>query len=182
MIIFLIPLNVSALTDETSQELLTKALGSEGVFGSNEWNQPHASAYTTLRNSGGDLVGVIHVTASQYYVESPLLYEFLNEQPGIENVTVEGMQYEMKNIPVEYNLHPDFCFDQQGVEQVLEYSGMGNIHDLCFFYTFTSKLDASFEVKNQKHRITAFSGLHHGFLTEGGDRINMNWTALIPIN
>jgi len=81
----------------------------------------------------------------------------------------------MKVIPAELNIHPAFCFDQKGM-------GQGNIHDLCFFYTFTSKLDASFEVKNQKHRITAFSGLHHGFLTEGGDRINMNWTALIPIN
>ena len=81
----------------------------------------------------------------------------------------------MKVIPAEFSIHPAFCFDQKGM-------GQGNIHDLCFFYTFTSKLDASFEVKNQKHRITAFSGLHHGFLTEGGDRINMNWTALIPIN
>ena len=182
MIVFLIPLNVSALTDETSQELLTKAFGNEEVFGSNERDQPHASAYTTLRNSNGDLVGVIHVTASQYYVESPLLYEFLNEQPGIENITVEGTQYEMKNIPVEYNLHPDFCFEQQGVEQELQYSGMGNIHDLCFFYTFTSQLEATFEVENQKHRMTVFRGMHHGYIIEGGDRLSMNWTVLVPIN
>ena len=173
MIIFLIPLNVSALTDETLQEWLMDTSVSELVSIEYE-NQPHASAYVTLRNSSDELVGVIHVTASQY-LEHPIFYAFLNEQPIIENVTIEGMQYEMKVIPVEFNVNPAFCFDQKGV-------GQGNIHDLCFFYTFTSQLGASFEVKNQKHRITAFSGPHHGFLTEGGDRINMIWTALIPIN
>ena len=172
MIIFLIPLNVSALTEEAWQEWLK---GDINYRVNIEYeNQPHAYAYIALRNSNGELVGVSHVTASQY-LEHPIFYAFLNEQPVIQNVTIEGTQYEMKVIPAELNIHPAFCFDQKGM-------GQGNIHDLCFFYTFTSKLDASFEVKNQKHRITAFSGLHHGFLTEGGDRINMNWTALIPIN
>ena len=173
MIIFLIPLNVSALTDETLQEWLMETSDSELVAIEYE-NQPGASAYVTLRNSSGELVGVTHVTASQY-LEHPIFYAFLNEQPVIENVTIEGMQYEMKVILVEFNVNPAFCFDQKGV-------GQGNIHDLCFFYTFTSQLDASFEVKNQKHRITAFSGLHHGFLTAADDRINMIWTALIPTN
>ena len=173
MIIFLIPLNVSALTDEALQEWVVEISGME--LASIEYeNQPRASAYITLRNSNGELVGVTHVTASTY-LDHPIIYAFLNEQPVIENVTIEGTQYEMKVIPMEANIHPSFCFDQAGM-------GQGNIHDLCFFYTFTSKLDASFEVKNQKHSFTAFSGLHHGFLTEGGDRINMIWTALIPIN
>ena len=180
MIIFLIPLNVSALTDETLQEWLMETSGSE-LVNIEYANQPHASAYITLRNSNGELVGVTHVTASQY-LEHPIFYVFLNEQPVIENVTIEGMQYEMRIIPVEFNIPPAFCFDQKGVGQRGQYSGMGNIHDLCFFYTFTSQLDATFEVENQKHRITTFSGLHHGFITEGGDRINMNWTALIPTN
>ncbi|HIA97343.1 MAG TPA: hypothetical protein EYO14_03640 [Candidatus Nitrosopelagicus sp.] len=172
MIIFLIPLNVSAISEEAWQEWLK---GDINYRVNIEYeNQPHAYAYIALRNSNGELVGVSHVTASQY-LEHPIFYAFLNEQPVIQNVTIEGTQYEMKVIPAEFNIHPAFCFDQKGM-------GQGNIHDLCFFYTFTSKLDASFEVKNQKHRITAFSGLHHGFLTEGGDRINMNWTALIPIN
>ena len=172
MIIFLIPLNVSAISEEAWQEWLK---GDINYRVNIEYeNQPHAYAYIALRNSNGELVGVSHVTASQY-LEHPIFYAFLNEQPVIQNVTIEGTQYEMKVIPAELNIHPAFCFDQKGM-------GQGNIHDLCFFYGFASKLDASFEVKNQKHRITAFSGLHHGFLTEGGDRINMNWTALIPIN
>ena len=173
MIIFLIPLNASALTDEALQEWVAEISGMELTSIEYE-NQPHASAYVTLRNSNADLVGVIHVTASQY-LDHPIFYAYLNEQPVVENVTIEGMQYEMKVIPVEFNVNPAFCIDQKGV-------GQGNIHDLCFFYTFTSQLDASFEVKNQKHRITAFSGLHHGFLTAADDRINMIWTALIPTN
>ena len=172
MIIFLIPLNVSAISEEAWQEWLK---GDINYRVNIEYeNQPHAYAYIALRNSNGELVGVGHVTASQY-MEHPIFYAFLNEQPTIENVTIEGTQYEMKVMEYEKNIHPASCFDQKGM-------GQGNIHDLCFFYTFTSKLDASFEVKNQKHRITAFSGTNHGLLAEGGDRINMIWTVLIPIN
>ena len=82
MIVFLIPLNVSALTDETFQEWLMGTEGSayqectaEAASGIQvdcgleltnieHENQPHASAYVTLRNSNGDLVGVTHITAS----------------------------------------------------------------------------------------------------------------------
>ena len=173
MIIFLIPLNASALTDEALQEWVAEISGMELTSIEYE-NQPHASAYVTLRNSSGELVGVTHVTASQY-LEHPIFYAFLNEQPVIENVTIEGTQYEMKVMEYEKNIHPASCFDQKGM-------GQGNIHDLCFYYWFTTNLDATFEVENQKHRITAFSGTNHGLLAEGGDRINMIWTVLIPIN
>ena len=172
MIIFLIPLNVSAISEEAWQEWLK---GDINYRVNIEYeNQPHAYAYIALRNSNGELVGVGHVTASQY-MEHPIFYAFLNEQPTIENVTIEGTQYEMKVMEYEKNIHPASCFDQKGM-------GQGNIHDLCFYYWFTTNLDATFEVENKKHRITAFSGTNHGLLAEGGDRINMIWTVLIPIN
>ena len=172
MIIFLIPLNVSAISEEAWQEWLK---GDINYRVNIEYeNQPHAYAYIALRNSNGELVGVSHVTASQY-MEHPIFYAFLNEQPTIENVTIEGTQYEMRVMEYEKNVHPASCFDQKGM-------GQGNIHDLCFYYWFTTNLDATFEVENQKHRITAFSGTNHGLLAEGGDRINMIWTVLIPIN
>ena len=172
MIIFLIPLNVSAISEEAWQEWLK---GDINYRVNIEYeNQPHAYAYIALRNSNGELVGVSHVTASQY-MEHPIFYAFLNEQPVIENVTIEGTQYEMKVMEYEKNIHPASCFDQKGM-------GQGNIHDLCFYYWFTTNLDATFEVENQKHRITAFSGTNHGLLAEGGDRINMIWTVLIPTN
>ena len=172
MIIFLIPLNVSAISEEAWQEWLK---GDINYRVNIEYeNQPHAYAYIALRNSNGELVGVGHVTASQY-MEHPIFYAFLNEQPTIENVTIEGTQYEMKVMEYEKNIHQASCFDQKGI-------GQGNVHDRCFYYWFTTNLDATFEVENQKHRITAFSGTNHGLLAEGGDRINVNWTALIPIN
>ena len=172
MIIFLIPLNVSAISEEAWQEWLK---GDINYRVNIEYeNQPHAYAYIALRNSNGELVGVSHVTASQY-MEHPIFYAFLNEQPVIENVTIEGTQYEMKVMEYEKNIHPASCLDQKGM-------GQGNIHDLCFYYWFTTNLDATFEVENQKHRITAFSGTNHGLLAEGGDRINMIWTVLIPTN
>ena len=172
MIIFLIPLNVSAISEEAWQEWLK---GDINYRVNIEYeNQPHAYAYIALRNSNGELVGVGHVTASQY-MEHPIFYAFLNEQPVIENVTIEGTQYEMRVMEYEKNIHPASCFEQKGM-------GQGNIHELCFYYWFTTNLDATFEVENQKHRITAFSGTNHGLLAEGGDRINMIWTALIPTN
>ncbi len=171
MIIFLIPLNASALTEEMLQEWLLSCCELVWI---EDKNQPHAYGYNLLRNSNGELVGVIHVTASQY-LDNPLFGAFLNEQPVIENVTIEGTQYEMRVMEYEMNIQPASCFAKKGI-------GQGNILDLCFYYWFTTNLDATFEVENQKHRITAFSGTNHGLLAEGGDRINMIWTVLIPIN
>ena len=119
MIIFLIPLNVSAISEEAWQEWLK---GDINYRVNIEYeNQPHAYAYIALRNSNGELVGVGHVTASQY-MEHPIFYAFLNEQPTIENVTIEGTQYEMKVMEYEKNIHQASCFDQKGI-------GQGNVHD-----------------------------------------------------
>ena len=171
MIIFLIPLNASALTEEMLQEWLLSCC--ELVLIEDK-NQPHAYGYNLLRNSNGELVGVIHVTAAQY-LDNPLFDAFLNEQPVIENVTIEGTQFAVSVFQTEVNNDPAHCFDQKRM-------GQGNLHDQCFFYTFETKLDATFAANNLMHRITAFSGLHHGFLSEAGDRISVNWTALIPTN
>ena len=171
MIIFLIPLNASALTEEMLQEWLLSCCELVWI---EDKNQPHAYGYNLLRNSNGELVGVIHVTAAQY-LDNPLFGAFLNEQPVIENVTIEGTQFAILVLQAEVNNHPAFCFDQKGM-------GQGNLHDQCFFYTFETKLDATFTANNLMHRITAFSGLHHGFLSEAGDRIGVSWTTLIPTN
>ena len=169
--IFLIPLNVSAINDETLRAWMLETTDNELVKIEDE-NQPHASTYVTLYNKNGELVGVSHVTAS-LYLEHPVLYAFLAEYPVVDNVTIGEAQYEMKSIPAKLNIDPDFCFDQKGM-------GQGNIQDVCFFYTFTSDLDISFQVDNQKDSTPAFRGLHHGFLTESGDVISMVWTVLIP--
>ena len=171
MIIFLIPLNANALTEEMLQEWLLSCCELVKI---EDKNQPHAYGYSLLRNSNGELVGVVHVTASEH-LDNPLFDAFLNEQPVIENVTIEGTQFAISVFQAEVNNHPAFCFDQKGM-------GQGNIHDQCFFYTFRTQLEATFTANNLTHRITAFSGLHHGFLSEAGDRINVSWTTLIPAN
>ena len=171
MIIFLIPLNASALTEEMLQEWLLSCCEFDRI---EDKNQPHASAYITLRNSNGELVGVIHVTASRY-LDNPLFGAILNEQPVIENVTIEGTQFAISVFQMEVNNHPAFCFDQKGM-------GQGDMNGQCFFYTFNTKLNATFTADNLMHKVTAFSGLHHGFLSEVGDRISVSWTTLIPTN
>ena len=171
MIIFLIPLNASALSEEMLQEWLLSCCELVWI---EDKNQPHAYGYNLLRNSNGELVGVIHVTASQY-LDNPLFGAFLNEQPVIENVTIEGTQFAILVLQAEVNNHPAFCFDQKGM-------GQGDVNGKCFFYTFETNLDATFTANNLMHRVTAFNGLHHGFLSEAGDRISVNWTALIPTN
>ena len=108
MIIFLIPLNASALTEEMLQEWLLSCCELVWI---EDKNQPHAYGYNLLRNSNGELVGVIHVTAAQY-LDNPLFGAFLNEQPVIENVTIEGTQFAVSVFQAEVNNDPAFCFDQ----------------------------------------------------------------------
>jgi hypothetical protein len=171
--VFLVPLNASAITDETLQKWALETSDSE-LTDIDDTSQPHASAYAVLRNGNGELVGVSHVIASQY-LEHPVLYAYLDEHPLVENVTIEGTQFEMKTIPMTFNISPDQCSNKKG-------AGQGNIHDACFFYSFSTGLGMSFEVQNQKHSVTGFSGLHHGIIFESGDRINMIWNTLVPTN
>ena len=173
IVIFLIPLNASAITDDTLREWMLQTSTQKLVTIEDE-NQPHASAYITLYNNNGELVGVSHVNASRY-LEHPVLYAFLNEHPTVENVTIGETQYKMKSIPIKLNVNPDFCFNTTGM-------GQGNIHDLCFFYHWQTQMDVSFDVENQKYNTSVFRGLHHGFLAESGDVINVVWTVLIPVN
>ena len=122
MIIFLIPLNASALTEEMLQEWLLSCCELVWI---EDKNQPHAYGYNLLRNSNGELVGVIHVTASQY-LDNPLFYAFLNEQPVIENVAIEGTQFAVSVFQIDVDNHPDFCFNKIGM-------GQGIINGKCFF-------------------------------------------------
>ena len=171
MIVLLIPLNASALTEETSQPWLFLTFITELVNIADE-NQPHASAYVTLRNSNDELVGVTHVTATRFLAD-PLFYELFNIHPEIENVTIEGKQYQtVSSIPIEQLIDADCNNAAQ------KKSGYGNIHDICFFYSFESGLAIPFESK----LVTLFEGQHHGYVVEEGDRINTIWTTLIPIN
>jgi hypothetical protein len=145
-------------------------------------NQPQASAYITIRNSNGDLVGVNYVTATEY-LEHPLFYHLVNETHVSKNVTLEGIQYQMLDLITTSEFIDGDC--NNAAQRV---TGYGTINDVCFFYSFGSELSAQLGVIDPEnmivddYNVSLFHGLHHGFIVEEGDTISIVWTTLIPIN
>ena len=179
MAVLLVPLNVNALTPETLQLWLSEIDANEMTLIKDD-NQPHASAYITIRDSDGSLVGVSHVTATSY-LEHPLFYEFV-EKSASKNVVFEGTQYQMLDLIIT-----DEFIDADCNNAAQKRMGYGTINDVCFFYSFSSDLSTTWGVTNLEntvdyHDVTMFSGLQHGFIIEEGDTVSMGWTTLIPIN
>lgn len=181
MIILLVPLNANALTVETFEQLMSE-IDVGGMTLIKDKNQPHASAYITIRNSNGDLVGVNYVTATEY-LEHPLFYHLLNERNVSKNVTLEGTQYQMLDLVTTSEFIDADC--NNAAQRI---TGYGTINDVCFFYSFGSDFSAILGVIDPEnvavdgYNVSLFHGLHHGFIVEEGDTINMVWTILIPIN
>ena len=181
MIILLVPLNANALPVETFEQWMSE-IDVSGMTLIKDKNQPHASAYITIRNSNGDLVGVNYVTATEY-LEHPLFYHLLNERNVSKNVTFEGTQYQMLDLIATSEFIDGDC--NNAAQRV---TGYGTINDVCFFYSFGSELSAhlgAIDPENMivdDYKVSLFHGLHHGFIVEEGDTISMVWTTLIPIN
>ena len=181
MIILLVPLNANALTVETLEQWMSE-IDVGGMTLIKDKNQPHASAYITIRNSNGDLVGVSYVTATDY-LEHPLFYHLLNERNVSKNVTLEGTQYQMLDLVTTSEFIDADC--NNAAQRI---TGYGTINDVCFFYSFGSDFSALLgaidpeNVAVDGYNVSLFHGLHHGFIVEEGDTISMVWTTLIPIN
>ena len=181
MIILLVPLNANALTVETLEQWMSE-IDVGGMTLIKDKNQPHASAYITIRNSNGDLVGVNYVTATEY-LEHPLFYHLLNERNVSKNVTLEGTQYQMLDLVTTSEFIDGDC--NNAAQRI---TGYGTINDVCFFYSFGSDFSARLGVIDPEnmtvdgYSVSLFHGLHHGFIVEEGDTISMVWTTLIPIN
>ena len=181
MIILLVPLNANALTVETFEQWMSE-IDVGGMTLIKDKNQPQASAYITIRNSNGDLVGVNYVTATEY-LEHPLFYHLLNERNVSKNVTLEGTQYQMLDLVTTSESIDADC--NNAAQRI---TGYGTINDVCFFYSFGSDFSAILGVIDPEnvtadgYNISLFHGLHHGFIVEEGDTINMVWTILMPIN
>nr|AIF13670.1 hypothetical protein [uncultured marine thaumarchaeote KM3_63_D09] len=182
VIILLVPLNANALTVETLQQWLLEAAVSEMVKIKDK-NQPYASAYTTIRNSNGDLVGVSHTTASQH-LEHPLFYAFINDRDVSENVTFKGTQYQMLDLMPTKEYFDADC-NGNAFQQKM---GYGIINDVCFFNSFASELHGKWSIADLEdmvvddYTISMFRGLQSGFIVEEGDTLNLTWAVLIPIN
>tara|TARA_B100001105_G_scaffold130852_1_gene104772 strand:+ start:140 stop:685 length:546 start_codon:yes stop_codon:yes gene_type:complete len=181
MIILLVPLNANALTVETLEQWMSE-IDVGGMTLIKDKNQPQASAYITIRNSNGDLVGVNYVTATEY-LEHPLFYHLLNERNVSKNVTLEGTQYQMLDLVTTSEFIDADC--NNAAQRI---TGYGTINDVCFFYSFGSDFSARLGVIDPEnvavdgYNVSLFHGLHHGFIVEEGDTISMVWTTLIPIN
>ncbi len=181
MIILLVPLNANALTVETLEQWMSE-IDVGGMTLIKDKNQPQATAYITIRNSNGDLVGVSYVAATEY-LEHPLFYHLLNERNVSKNVTFEGTQYQMLDLVTTSEFIDADC--NNAAQRI---TGYGTINDVCFFYSFGSDFSALLGVMDPEnmavdgYNVSLFHGLHHGFIVEEGDTINMVWTTLIPIN
>ena len=94
-IIFIIPIS-SAYSQEDKLDIAITEIPFEELEYIEELGDPHASAYVTIRNSNGDLIGVSHVHASRY-LEHPIVPMFLDYHETIETFTIENMKFGKPN-------------------------------------------------------------------------------------
>jgi len=129
---------------------------------------PHASAYVTIRNYNGDLVGVSHVHASRY-LEDPILPLFLDYYETIETFSIENQNFEMKKIELDLPVKEEHClFDREFFP--------------CYYYTFVTALGISWEEDGERVNKYGFRGLNHAYIAEDGDTLEVVWKVLWPKN
>ena len=129
---------------------------------------PHGSAYVTIRNSNGDLVGISHVHASRY-LEHPILPLFLEGYETIETFSIENQVFEMKKVQMDLPIKEKHClFDREFLP--------------CYYYTFSTALGISYEIDGEYFSKYGFRGLNHAYIAEAGDTVQVNWKILWPKN
>ena len=176
MIIFLVPLNASAGTDEPLDNI------------ADDSPNPYVSAYLTLHNRHGELVGAIHfntILSNNNPVFSPPFTIPLSENLVIKEVCNTSMntcvptQYQA-SLPIQTKLPVDADCNNAAQESL----GYGNIYDTCFFYAFNTDFTPLLTntETGESFRTKLWESLHHGFVVEVGDTVTINWTILIPRN
>jgi len=178
LIIFLVPLNVSVLADETTVT-------------STEIQMPTDESYSKLsfviRNSNGELVGIINSTtpivseSANRLTEPELHTKMLPNVPAfpvIEMVKIDGKQHQ-KSLPVrtEQILDADNCDD--GTKSHLK-NGIFERNGVCYFYSSTVHASFGYLIQNNDNLIHTFAGPHHGFILEYGDSVKTLWTIFVP--
>ena len=129
---------------------------------------PHASAYVSIRNSDGDLVGISHVHASRY-LEHPILPLFLEGYETIETFSIANQNFEMKKVEMDLPIKEEHClFDREFFP--------------CYYYTFSTALGISYQIDGEYVSKYGFRGLNHAYIAEAGDTIEVVWKVLWPRN
>ena len=130
---------------------------------------PQASAYLKIRNSDGQLVGVVPVNAGTY-LDHPLLSHYLETFETVKTVTVGEQVFEMKKI------HPmDLVVNEQGCDYARVFSP-------CVSYSFRPSMKIVYLADGVEYVREAFSGLTHGYIAEELDTIETSWIILYPKN
>ena len=130
---------------------------------------PQASAYLKIRNSDGQLVGVVPVTATNY-LDHPILPYFLENFQTVEMVTKGEQAFEMKKIHVgDFYVQNEQCKYDRGFFP-------------CFYYSFSTTMTMVFMVEGTQYQKDAFFGLTHSYIAEEQDTIEAIWTVLYPKN
>jgi len=129
---------------------------------------PRGSAYVTIRNSSGDLVGVSHVHASRY-LEHPILPLFLEGYETIETSSIENQVFDIKKVQMDLPIEEQHCLFYREFMP-------------CYYYTFSTALGITYEIDGEHFSKYGFRGLNHAYIAEAGDTIEVIWKILSPKN
>ena len=124
-----------------------------------------ATGVSIIRNSDGNLVGVVRVDATRY-LDDPIIDKFLKSNPDylIKQGTINGKEVRLHEIKAEYS-YPK-C-----LEKVFEVVGY---NDECHWYhrAYVTMLGINDE-EGESHII--FRGLNHVFTVKSMDNVTTMW-------
>tara|TARA_Y100000590_G_scaffold463808_1_gene631527 strand:+ start:2446 stop:2967 length:522 start_codon:yes stop_codon:yes gene_type:complete len=125
-----------------------------------------AQAYSTLRNSDGELISVVKTVATRF-LEKNITDQFLDTLPILKKGTVSGKNVEMHQVTVDYNY--DKCLSD--VYSVPGYS------EQCNWYhrAYVTSLAVS---DNMGERQELFRGLNHSYMVKPSDLVTSHWTII----
>ncbi|MDC0064315.1 hypothetical protein OAJ67_04920 [Candidatus Nitrosopelagicus sp.] len=165
-IICLIPVTNSY--SQSNDVITAPKVSVEGLKPIEKLSNPQASAYVTIRNSNGELVGISHVHAKTY-LDTNILQLFLDKYETIENFSIENQNYEMKKMKItEYTQDEHCVFDREFLP--------------CYYYAFTTGLGITGTINGEFFANYGFRGLNHSYVVEVNDTVDINWNILWPKN
>ena len=190
-IIFLVPTQVPTLSGTFDDEEQFDKSTDYGYIPI-EWQQdeglPYVSSYLTVRNSNDVLVGALHFTtpiSKENIVFSPTFVIPVRENLIIEEVCNRSTG---ACVPTQFQVSKpsqtkDFIdIDCNNMDNHTKIPGYGDIYDTCFFYTFGTGYTPLLTnpETGESTRLTLWSSLHHGYISEDGDTVNIDWTVIFP--
>ena len=167
-VIFVIPISIAYSDKDQLDIAVAQQIPFEDLGFIEKLDDPHASAYVTIRNSDGELVGIPHVHASRYLTH-PILPMFLDHYDTIETFSIENQVFEMKKIEMDLPVAEQHCLFYR---EFLP----------CYYYTFSTALGISYDINEEHMTKYGFRGLHHAYIAENQDSLEITWKVLWPKN